>query len=98
MCTIPAVSPASRYDAGQALAERNGDNAPSAVREDIIRAATRVFSDRGYHAASMAGWGAVTSRGLTVHTLPGGHFFPQRHLAALTALIVDEWAVARSGK
>jgi AcrR family transcriptional regulator len=27
--------------------------APSRVREDIIRAATRVFSDRGYHAASM---------------------------------------------
>jgi AcrR family transcriptional regulator len=28
--------------------------APSRVREDIIVAATRVFSDRGYHAASMA--------------------------------------------
>jgi AcrR family transcriptional regulator len=28
--------------------------APSRVREDIIAAATRVFSDRGYHAASMA--------------------------------------------
>jgi len=54
MCTIPAVSPASRYDDGHALAERNGDGAPAAVREDIIRAATRVFSDRGYHAASMA--------------------------------------------
>jgi AcrR family transcriptional regulator len=54
MCTIPAVSRASRYDVGQALAETNGDDAPSAVREDIIRAATRVFSDRGYHAASMA--------------------------------------------
>src|SRR3954451_7292283 len=54
MCPTPAAAPPSRYDAGQALAERNGDNAPSAVREDIIRAATRVFSDRGYHAASMA--------------------------------------------
>jgi AcrR family transcriptional regulator len=28
--------------------------APPRVREDIIAAATRVFSDRGYHAASMA--------------------------------------------
>ena len=54
MCTIPAVSRASRYDVGQVLAETDGDDAPSAVREDIIRAATRVFSDRGYHAASMA--------------------------------------------
>jgi AcrR family transcriptional regulator len=54
MCTIPAVSPASRYDVEQTVAETNGDNGPSVVREDIIRAATRVFSDRGYHAASMA--------------------------------------------
>jgi AcrR family transcriptional regulator len=34
------------------LTEANGA-APSRVREDIIAAATRVFSERGYHAASM---------------------------------------------
>jgi AcrR family transcriptional regulator len=54
MCTIPTVSRATRYDDAQALAGPNGEAVPAAVREDIILAATRVFSDRGYHAASMA--------------------------------------------
>src|SRR4051812_27396823 len=36
------------------LIEPDGEAIPSGVREDIILAATRVFSDRGYHAASMA--------------------------------------------
>jgi AcrR family transcriptional regulator len=48
------VSPATRQDGVELVAETNGQEMPTPVREDIILAATRVFSDRGYHAASMA--------------------------------------------
>jgi AcrR family transcriptional regulator len=48
------VNRATRDDDAELLIERDGAAIPSAVREDIILAATRVFSDRGYHAASMA--------------------------------------------
>src|SRR3954462_7828308 len=53
MCTIAPVSRATGYGDRETAEESNGASVPGGVREDIIRAATRVFSDRGYHAASM---------------------------------------------
>jgi AcrR family transcriptional regulator len=37
-----------------AAVETTSEPAPSGVRPDIIEAATRIFSERGYHAASMS--------------------------------------------
>src|SRR3954464_10608561 len=51
MCTIPPVSRATGYGDRETAEESNGASVPGGVREDIIRAATRVFSDRGYPAA-----------------------------------------------
>lgn len=54
MCTISAVSRATEDRDADTATGAEGISVPGAVREDIIHAATRVFSDRGYHAASMA--------------------------------------------